>query len=74
MSAVENLKEIKPMKKVFSMSFILFAATLCFSAQAGKTDKVVKDAGFTIPTTTSDLPFPIAGCSLAPPDCPRPPM
>ena len=68
------------MKKVFSMSFLLFATTLCFSAQAGKADKVsTKNLDFSvmITSTPSELPMPVPGCSLVPPECPKnpkPPM
>ena len=60
------------MKKVFCMSFLLFATTLCFSATAGKSDDLGQGSRFTR-TTTSDMPFPVAGCKLPPQFCPDPP-
>jgi hypothetical protein len=62
------------MKKVFCMSFLLFATTLCFSATTGNTDKVAKSVNLILlPTATSELPFPVAGCSKPPQFCPDPP-
>jgi len=61
------------MNKVFCMSFLLFATTICFSAQAGKTDRVAKEQFFGLPTITNDMPFPVYGCKKPPQFCPDPP-
>jgi len=61
------------MKRIFCMSFLLFATTLCFSATGGKTDRVDKHSEFSLPTSTSDMPWPVIGCSKPPQLCPDPP-
>jgi hypothetical protein len=60
------------MKKVFCTSFLLFATTLCFSATTGKTDSISNGTDFTLPTITSDMPYPVYGCSKPPQFCPDP--
>ncbi len=62
------------MKKVFCMSFLLFATTLSFSATTAKTDKLVnKGSEITLPTLPSDMPVPEPGCKNPPGDCPGDP-
>jgi hypothetical protein len=61
------------MKKVFCMSFLLFATTLCFSATTGKTDKVISGSEITVPISTGDMPLPEPGCKNPPGQCPGDP-
>jgi hypothetical protein len=53
------------MKKLFCLSFVLFATTLCSSASAGNTDQMLKT--LTIPTKTGDMPLPCPGRKTPPP-------
>jgi hypothetical protein len=61
------------MKKVFCMSFLLFATTLCFATTTAKTDKVSSGSEITGPTSTSDMPWPEPGCPNPPGSCPGDP-
>lgn len=59
------------MKKVFCTALFLFATTLCFSGQTGKTDKVANTTEIMLPTIQSDMPIPTPGCPRVPPQCPE---
>ncbi len=63
------------MKKLFCISFFLFATTLSFSATTSSADKLANrsESGFVLPTVTSDLPMPVIGCRDLPQYCPDPP-
>jgi hypothetical protein len=57
------------MKKIWCLSFLLFATTMSFSATA-KADRVQQKVNVTLPGTLRDMPWPDPGCKHPPP-CPE---
>jgi len=61
------------MKKMLSISLLLFAATLSFSAPAGaKGDRILNRVDIILPTPIHDMPIAEPGCKKPPP-CPQAP-